>query len=320
MTIPSISNSASARSTSPALAPSWRSPPSSTPRGSRAPAARQFHEPSGRVLVSSISILRGTYSNLLIAACVRRPTRPRGAAAVATLRCTMPPPASPVLLVHGFASSFERNWREPGWVDILEESGRDVIGLDLPGHGSADKSHDPEAYRNLEASIEAVLPADGIVDAVGFSLGAGLLLTVAARHPERFGRLVVGGVGASLFRTGDPEPAARAVETGRADDDAPEAAQAFARFATAPGNDPLALAACLRRPTSPLTPAMLAGLDRPVLVVLGDRDFAGPAAPLLDALPDATLVTLHGSDHFGTPKDFRFLDHAVQWLDGVHPR
>ncbi len=23
----------------------------------------------------------------------------------------------PVLLVHGFASSFERNWREPGWVD-----------------------------------------------------------------------------------------------------------------------------------------------------------------------------------------------------------
>ena len=71
-------------------------------------------------------------------------------------------------------------------------------------------------------------------------------------------------------------------------------AQAFATFARAPGNDPAALAACMRRPTTPLEPADLAEIDRPVLVVLGDRDFAGPADPLVEALPNARFVPLPG--------------------------
>jgi pimeloyl-ACP methyl ester carboxylesterase len=220
----------------------------------------------------------------------------------------------PVLLVHGFASSFERNWREPGWVDILEEEGHQVIGLDLLGHGQAEKPHDPAAYAGLEQDLVRALPPDGAVDAVGFSLGAQLLLRVAAAAPARFGRLVLGGVGASVFRDGETEAAARAVEAGETAAGDPAVAQAFATFGRAPGNDPAALAACMRRPSKPLVPADLATLDRPVLVVLGDRDFAGPADPLLAALPNARLVSLHGADHFGTPKDFRFIDAAVTFL------
>ncbi|MGI8491918.1 MAG: alpha/beta fold hydrolase, partial [Acidimicrobiales bacterium] len=132
----------------------------------------------------------------------------------------------PVLLVHGFASSFERNWREPGWVDLLEEAGRRVIGVDLPGHGSAAKPHDPAAYANLEKAVKAVLPDEGIVDAVGFSLGAMLVLRVAAAAPEGFGRIVVGGVGANVFRQLDPEPAARAIESGDTRPGYPAVAQA----------------------------------------------------------------------------------------------
>jgi hypothetical protein len=60
MVMPSISNSASARSTSPALAPPGSRLPSSTPRGSRAPAARQVQDPSARALVNSISMRRAT--------------------------------------------------------------------------------------------------------------------------------------------------------------------------------------------------------------------------------------------------------------------
>jgi hypothetical protein len=51
-----------------------------------------------------------------------------------------------------------------------------------------------------------------------------------------------------------------------------------------------------------------------VLVVLGDKDFAGPADPLVDALPDARLVTLRNVDHFATPKDFGFIDAALDFL------
>jgi pimeloyl-ACP methyl ester carboxylesterase len=224
----------------------------------------------------------------------------------------MTPP--PVLLVHGFASSFERNWRETGWADLLTEGGREVIELDLPGHGGAEKPHDPAAYADLEHAVLDALPDSGQVDAVGFSLGAALLLAAAVRRPERFAHLVVAGVGAGLFRDGDVEPLARAVETGVAGDGDSVAAQAFARFSSAPGNDAAALAACLRRPIGALTAAMLGALTMPVLVVLGERDFAGPAEPLVDALPDGRLVTLAGADHFGTPKDVRFLGAGLDFL------
>ncbi|HEX4865512.1 MAG TPA: alpha/beta hydrolase [Acidimicrobiales bacterium] len=223
-------------------------------------------------------------------------------------------PQPPVLLVHGFASSFERNWREPGWVDILQDEGHDVIGLDLLGHGTAEKPHDPAAYADLAGSVASALPSEGQVDAVGFSLGGQLLLKLASEQPDRFRRLVIGGVGDNVFRDGDPEPAARAIETGETSEGDPAVAQAFAVFARAPGNDPAALAACLRRPKSGVDEGMLSGLKVPALVVLGDRDFAGPADRLLAALPDAQLVTLAAADHFGTPKDFRFIEATVKFL------
>jgi pimeloyl-ACP methyl ester carboxylesterase len=255
--------------------------------------------------------------------------------------------AAPVLLVHGFASSFERNWREPGWVDLLSDAGREVIATDLLGHGTAAKPHDPAAYVRLESDLAALLPADAPVDAIGFSLGARLLLSVAATRPGAFSRLVVGGVGESVLRHDDPEPVARAVEGslpgavagGLAVDGAGAAgaeprgegaspsrgpalvesnlARAFARFARTPGNDPLALAACLRRPVAPLTSEVLGRVRPPVLVVLGDQDFAGPAEPLVDALPDATLVVLDGVDHLATPMNFGFIDAALGFLGAV---
>jgi pimeloyl-ACP methyl ester carboxylesterase len=199
----------------------------------------------------------------------------------------------------------------------LQEAGRQVIGFDLPGHGNAPKPYEPEAYANLDEAVVDQLPADGQVDAVGFSLGAMLLLAVASRMPERFGKIVLGGVGANVFRGGDPEPVAQAIERGVAEDDDLSIARAFIQFASGSGNDPKALAACLRRPGGRLTPEQLQTITNPVLVVLGDKDFAGPPDPLVDALPNARLVTLRNGDHFGTPKDFRFLDAALEFLEAV---
>ena len=60
---------------------------------------------------------------------------------------------------------------------------------------------------------------------------------------------------------------------------------------------------------------MIQSIDIPVLVALGDNDFAGPATPLLDALPNATHLELKGCDHFATPKNFDFIDAALGFLD-----
>jgi pimeloyl-ACP methyl ester carboxylesterase len=58
----------------------------------------------------------------------------------------------------------------------------------------------------------------------------------------------------------------------------------------------------------------LGRVSGPVLVILGDRDFAGPADPLVAALPDVEFVGLAGVDHFATPKDFRAIDAALRFL------
>ena len=220
----------------------------------------------------------------------------------------------PVLLAHGFASSFEYNWRLPGFADLLEDAGRTVIPFDFPGHGTAPKSHDPEDYADLAGALAAALPADGEVDAVGFSMGAMALLRLASRMPERFRKIVVAGVGENVFRDQDPEAVAAAIEAGSAPD-GEVGTQLFVQFSEVPGNDPKALAACMRRMREAMTPEEVGRITCPVLVVLGDKDFAGPADQLMDALPNGKLVMLRNTEHFHTPKSFAFWDAALDFLD-----
>jgi pimeloyl-ACP methyl ester carboxylesterase len=223
---------------------------------------------------------------------------------------------NPVLLVHGFASSFHLNWQEPGLSYLLEDAGREVIGVDLLGHGDAPKPYEPEAYADLGARVVDALPADGrVVDAIGFSMGSRTLIEVVAAHPERFGRVVLAGVGENLFASGDKEPLAHAIEIG---DGGPGGVAAlFVSFASGSGNDPKALAACMRRPEPPITEEQLARITAPTLVVIGDKDFCGPADRLVSLLPNATLKVLRNVEHFATPKDFGFIDASLEFLGAV---
>ena len=78
---------------------------------------------------------------------------------------------TPVVLLHGLATSAARTWGENGWIDLIQESGRTVLAIDLLGHGNAPKPHDPAAYEELEALVAAQLPGQPC-DIIGFSLGA----------------------------------------------------------------------------------------------------------------------------------------------------
>ncbi|HEU5085351.1 MAG TPA: alpha/beta hydrolase [Acidimicrobiales bacterium] len=220
--------------------------------------------------------------------------------------------APPVVLVHGFGTSFELTWLHNGWVDLLADEGREVIGVDLLGHGEAPKPTDPAAYADLGERVREALP-DEPVDAIGFSLGAKTLLQVASEEPDRFRSLVVAGVGANLFARVDHTPIVQAVRTG--DDGDNPTLRYFAGLADLPGNDREALAACMEGGESRvLDPERLAAITCPVLVVLGDEDFAGPADPLVAALPNPTYVELPRTDHAKTPKSFAFIDAALEFL------
>lgn len=223
----------------------------------------------------------------------------------------------PVVLLHGWAGSYEETWHATGLDDLLADMGRSVLGVDLLGHGSAEKPHDPEAYSDMGGwLLERLADAPDTVDAVGFSLGAMTLLAALRRNPARFGRVVLSGIGDGMFEERDPRENERIVDAleGRGDP-ADTGAQIFANYANAPGKDKLALTAIMKRPPSlPIDPSELGSVTNEVLVVIGDNDFAAPAERLASSFPNGRLVVLRNTDHFATPESFKFIDAVLGFL------
>ena len=224
--------------------------------------------------------------------------------------------AAPVVLLHGWGGSFASTFAAAGWTERLKEAGRRVIAVDLPGHGDSSASRDPGAYADLTGSLAAKLPPDRI-DAVGFSLGAKLALSLAERWPERVRTLVLGGLGDNAFA---PEPSgealAQALEAGLTER-TPGALAALVRYTWIGGGHPGALAAVLRRVPNPvLTPEGLARLVGPVLLVNGERDtVALPDDRLRTALRGARYLAIPGVSHLALPDCAAFQEAAVDFLE-----
>jgi pimeloyl-ACP methyl ester carboxylesterase len=230
--------------------------------------------------------------------------------------------APPVVLVHGWGGSFESTWQRSGFTALLEDAGLQIVGVDLLGHGTAPKPHDPEAYADLTERVRDALPEQP-VDAIGFSLGAMTLLRLAIAQPHRFNRIVLAGVGANLFDR--DEAGTRAIvaglETVAAGGDPStldNTVRLFTQYASQPGNDIDALTAVMKRPPSTeITPEDCATVTCPVLVVVGDRDFVHPGDGLAAAFPNGRCETLRNVDHFATTESFGFFDAALEFLDAI---
>lgn len=215
-----------------------------------------------------------------------------------------------MLLLHGLASSFEHNWREPGWVDLLADQGRTVLEVNLPGHGPG--PHRPESFVDMVGDLLGRLPS--AVDAIGFSAGGRLLLALAAARPDVFRRLAILGVG-SIGR--EPTGAlADAFETGSLSTVEGGPGAVLWRLGQAAGNDPAGVAAFLRAARPDPDAEQLRRITAPVLFVLGEKDADGPLSPeLAAAFPRARTVTLRGTDHFATTSDYRCLEAVLDFLD-----
>ena len=227
------------------------------------------------------------------------------------------PDDAPVLLVHGWAGSFAETWKSTGMDALLEDSGRSVLGIDLLGHGESEKPHDPDAYADMHNWLLGRIPAGTPkVDAVGFSLGALTVLRALVQEPDRFGRVVLSGIGDGVFERKGPDDNNRIVAALEGTGDPSDTgAQIFANYANAPGKDKAALTAIMKRPPAePLDPSLLGAVTNEVLVVIGDKDFAGPATRLADAFPNCRLVVLRNTDHFATPESFPFIDAVLGFL------
>ncbi|MGH3081567.1 MAG: alpha/beta fold hydrolase [Gaiellaceae bacterium] len=210
----------------------------------------------------------------------------------------------PIVLVHGFSSSFERDWRRTGSVDFLVREGRRVIGLDCRGHGKSGKPHSPEAYagNQIPDDVLAVMDAAGIerADIMGYSMGALVTLNLLARRPERFASAVAGGTGLPRPST-DPQQREKLAAALEAADPATIGDPAALRFRQAVegrGNDLPALAAFQRSERTQADPADLRRLELPLLVIVAaNDDVAASARQLAEVVDGAELIILAGENH-----------------------
>ena len=210
----------------------------------------------------------------------------------------------PMVLLHGFASTAEDNWGRTGWVQALTRTGRQIIAIDLRGHGKSGHPHDEGAYAGgqLVEDVIAVMDALGIAkaDLMGFSMGAGLAMRLAAQYGERFDKVVLAGVGGKTLAPRGSGWSEKVVEALTTDD--PESiqdatAKGFRLYAEHLGQDRLALAACMKAPGSGRD-VDFSKIGNEVLVIAGARDdLAGDPAELAVVIPGAKAETVPGTDH-----------------------
>jgi pimeloyl-ACP methyl ester carboxylesterase len=233
-----------------------------------------------------------------------------------------PRDAAPIVLVHGFSSNRNENWRRVGWYGALERRRLRGLAFDIRGHGESDKPHDPADYARgkLVGDVFAVMDHAGIekADLMGYSMGARLALAAALAKPERLHNLILGGVGGRLFEISPPgNPMADAMDADDPDTIADPLLRSFRHFADEQGEDRKALAACARAQHGSFDRDRLAQLRVPTLVVAGARDaLAGDAHELARAIPGARAVTLPGCDHFSAIPHALFKATVFDFLDG----
>lgn len=228
-----------------------------------------------------------------------------------------------IVLIHGFASNRNENWRRVGWYGAIERKRMRLLALDVRGHGESGKPHDAALYKGsaLADDVVALMDHAGVAHAhvIGYSMGARIALAAALAHPDRLDHLVIGGIGGKLFDPPrDGHPLAEAMLADNPDTISEPLLKSFRHFADEQGEDRKALAACAQGLDFGFTRDDVAAVRGPTLVIAGARDtLAGSADELAEAIPGARAVTLPGCDHFSAIPHALFKASVFDFLDGV---
>jgi pimeloyl-ACP methyl ester carboxylesterase len=239
----------------------------------------------------------------------------------------------PVLLIHGFTLDGEGQWGPV--VKVLEKDYK-LIAMDCRGHGGSDKPHDPKKY-GLEMARDAVRLLDHLkidkAHVVGYSMGAGITLQVAARYPERVRTATLGGAGLPLpGREKLLEEVADSLEQGKGlgpliaaltpkDKPKPTEEQIKAiDAALLARNDAKALAAVLRGNITDkdlaLSDEKVKGIKVPMLALIGEDDPLRPGVDeLKKRLPDMKVVVIDKADHITAFGRDEFVSGLKEFLD-----
>jgi pimeloyl-ACP methyl ester carboxylesterase len=95
----------------------------------------------------------------------------------------------PLVLLHGSFMTITNNWT--GWIGELSKT-RKVIALEMQGHGRTADIDREFSYESLADDVAALLDylRFAQVDVLGYSMGGGVAMQVAIRHPGKVRKVV----------------------------------------------------------------------------------------------------------------------------------
>jgi pimeloyl-ACP methyl ester carboxylesterase len=235
----------------------------------------------------------------------------------------------PLILLHGAYMTID------AMGEVVPELAktRQVIAVELQGHGRTADIDRPLSYEQMADDVAALVDHIGIEDAdiFGYSMGGGVALQVAIRHPDVVRKLVVASVSytsdgmhpelLAMFPTITPEVfAGSPIE------------EAYLRIAPNPEDFPTLVAKLKRLDMEPYAwpPEDIQGISAPTLLIIGDSDvirlehavelfqlLGGGVPGDLTGLPKSQLAVLPGTTHF-VPPGSAVLDRA-DWLLAIIP-
>lgn len=240
---------------------------------------------------------------------------------------------APLVVLHGSFMTIELMGK---LIPSLAQS-RQVIAVELQGHGHTADVDRPFSYEQLADDVAALIRHLGVApaDLYGYSLGGGVALMVALRHPELARKLVL--VSASYTTDGSYPEVLSTIEQIK-----PEMLigtpwqAAYTKVAPNPDAFPALISRLVEMDKLPYTwPAeAVQALAAPTLIVIGDSDGIRPEHAVelfrlrgggrfgdIAGLPASQLAILPGTTHLGILERADFIVAMVTpFLDAPLPR
>ncbi len=240
----------------------------------------------------------------------------------------------PLVLLHGALSAIGTSFGKV--LPSLAETRR-VIAVELQAHGRTADVDRPLSYEQMADDTVALLEHIGVEDAdfFGWSMGAGVALQVAIRHPDLVRKLVLAS---ATYNSGGFYPGVLA----GIEHLTPEALagspfeEEYARIAPNP-EDRLTLIAKVKELDGRVQdwlPEDIRSIGAPALLIIGDSDivspehavemfrlFGGGAVGDIAGLPNSQLAVLPGTTHVTLMKRVDWLLSMIgEFLDAPMPK